>query len=66
MEKTRIRRLRLARRARLVRSVVEVGGERRSGGSLWWLLGGKVKVLTFLSFCALGFERIGVFVILEN
>ena len=50
MEKTKIR------RSRLARSVKEAGGARWSGGGLWWLLGGKVEVLTSLSFfCALGF-----------
>ena len=44
MEKIKIRRARSARRARLARSVKETGGARRSGGGLWWLLGGKVEV----------------------
>ena len=53
MEETRNRRSRLARRARLARSMLEAGGKRWSGGGLWWLLGGKLEVLAFLSFLML-------------
>ena len=44
MKKIRDYRSRLARVARLARSVAEAGGDRRSGGGLWWLLGGKVEI----------------------
>ena len=53
MEKTKIRRSLSARGSRLARSVKEAGGARWSGGGLWWLLGGKVEVLTFFNFFVL-------------